>query len=158
MLLSDEEEYGDLKGLADEVTEFVNQLANKDNETQEEFDETQIALPQITDYALQLKVVEWLKSKKAVPAKMTLRKNFKGLTAEEMDCFKQIFEKYGVIKLSKESLLEEDHSKIMELLASGDTTLQISKELLISQRVVQEIVDAKQATIREQTKMLSDLS
>ena len=80
---------------------------------------------------------------------MTLRKNFKGLTAEEMDCFKQIFEKYGVIKLSKESLLEEDHSKIMELLASGDTTLQISKELLISQRVVQEIVDAKQATIRE---------
>ena len=53
MLLSDEEEYGDLKGLADEVTEFVNQLANKDNETQEEFDETQIALPRITDYALQ---------------------------------------------------------------------------------------------------------
>ena len=47
-----------------------------------------VALPEILDFTLKSAIVEWILSKKPVPNKMQLKRNFGSMEAEKMEMFK----------------------------------------------------------------------
>jgi len=107
---------------------------------------------------LKQQVVGWILSNKAMPSKMQLNKTFKPLTANDLKEFKDCYEQKGAITLSADRMLAEEREKVLELASSSYTVSEISKQLLISLDVVQDIVNARIAGIRKHQGMLQALS
>ena len=68
-----------------------------ESDNEESASEIALTLPKIGTYDHKLKIIEWLKSGKDLPNRVSMFKDFKGIKVDDMKIFKEIHTKHNAI-------------------------------------------------------------
>ena len=105
-------------------------------------------MPKIKAYLTKKKIIDFIVNDEKTPLGFKLKKEFEGLTGDQLSQFKQCNKDFEAISFIEDDLFEEERKLVSQLLKEKKSINEINKITLIHSNLVKKFYDLNEINLK----------